>query len=475
MFQREKHFKVKEKVLGQFFTPQQVADFIVSLASLHMSRRVAGCDPACGDGVFLASMIKHGFKEIVGVDIDKSVIDIIPSYVKRRAKILIGDALVRIPKLDIEPILNENHFDLVVGNPPFSAKYGRIRDRSILDAYELGKNSKSQAIEVLFLERFIRLAKDGGIIGIILPDGILLNIGYRRVREFILNNCKILAVVSLPRAIFNGSRSTTSKTSILFAVKGQRHKGKVFMANARNIGELHQILRLYRDRKETDNAIWAEINADSLHPKTYLGEKLPKFRYPTFKLAQLIEDMFCGGTEYGKKRRFVDKGLRFISAKVVTPLGIDFSRDHRKYIEPNSPMDKKWAHVRVGDVLFVRVGVGCIGRASVVVDENDLGVADDWIYIIRVKKNSISPYYLAVFLQTKYGKIQIDKAKRGVGTVTIPQKLLKQMIVPLPPLYYQCKIEAKYKEMVSRRRRGDYIGARRIFEELINYVESLLA
>jgi len=32
--QREKHFSVKEKVLGQFFTPQVVADFTSIQASL---------------------------------------------------------------------------------------------------------------------------------------------------------------------------------------------------------------------------------------------------------------------------------------------------------------------------------------------------------------------------------------------------------------------------------------------------------
>ena len=137
--------------------------------------------------------------------------------------------------------------------------------------------------------------------------------------------------------------------------------------------------------------------------------------------------------------------IRFISAKVVTPLGIDFTREQRKYVEPGSPMDKKKAHVEIGDVLFVRVGVGCIGRAAVVIDENDLGVADDWIYVIRVKKG-YSPYYLAVFLQSKYGRMQIENAKRGVGTVTIPQRLLKEIEIPIPEAKFQDMLERKYKK-----------------------------
>jgi type I restriction enzyme M protein len=472
--QRDKHFKFKEKILGQFFTPPEVSDFIVSFAVLHLTERKSACDPACGDGVFLAPMIKYGFEEIVGVDIDKNVIDAIPTHVKDKVKIALMDALAKDARLEREPILKENHFNLVAGNPPFSSKYGRIRRKTILRKYKLGQGYKSQAIEVLFLERFINLAKEGGLIGIILPDGIFLNVGYKKVREYILNNCKVLAVVSLPRAVFNSSKSTTSKTSILFAIKGRRHEGKVFMVDLGSITELNEILNIYKSHNKSYNAVWADVTPESLHPKTYISEWLPAFRFQTFKIGELIEDMFCGGTEYGEKRKFANEGLRFISAKVVTPLGIDFTRDAREFIEPESSMDKKWAHVKVGDVLFVRVGVGCIGRASVVVDDQDLGVADDWTYIIRVKNDKVSPYYLAVFLQTKYGKAQIDKAKRGVGTVTIPQRLLKEMIVPLPPMALQRETEEEYKEMVRLRRDGKYERAKEIFNEMIVKLEKTL-
>jgi len=185
--QRVKHFKKKEKVFGQFFTPQEVADFIVSFACLHIDERKRACDPACGDGVFLRSMLKSGFEEVIGVDLDKAVLEKMPRDIKEdsRVKIFVGNGLIRQPTLFEQPVLKENYFDLVAGNPPFSAKYGRVTDKNILNSYELGKNVKSQAIEVLFLERFVNLARKGGVIAIILPDGIFLNLTYRKVREFI--------------------------------------------------------------------------------------------------------------------------------------------------------------------------------------------------------------------------------------------------------------------------------------------------
>jgi type I restriction enzyme M protein len=470
--QRSKHFKFREKVLGQFFTPQTVSDFIVYFASIHLEHKSSACDPACGDGVFLESMLKYGFNEIVGMDVDEKCIENIPNFIKKKAKLFVGDALHRIITLDGKPSpLKEEHFDLVAGNPPFSAKYGRVRTKGILSAYKLAFGMKSQAIEVLFLERFIQLAKNGGIIAIILPDGIFLNLNYRKVREFILNNCKVLAVVSLPRAIFNSSKFTTSKTSILFAKKGERHEGKVFMVKVKKLSDLDQILNVYKSNASNKNALLFDVTSESLHPKTYISQEAPKFKLPTFRLKELINDMFCGGTEYGEKRKFVNKGIRFISAKVVTPLGIDFTKDHRKFVEPNSPMDKKRAHVKIGDVLFVRVGVGCIGRAAVITDEMDLGVADDWIYIIRVKKESVSPYYLTIFLQSACGKAQIERAKRGVGTVTIPQRLLKETLVPIPEAEFQKTLEREYKEMVKLQRKGHYSKAKKVFENMKIKVE----
>lgn len=39
--------------------------------------------------------------------------------------------------------------------------------------------------------------------------------------------------------------------------------------------------------------------------------------------------------------------------------------------------DKKKAYTKIGDVLSVQVGVGCVGKAAVVLMEDEVGVADD--------------------------------------------------------------------------------------------------
>lgn len=466
--QADNHFSRKEKVYGQFFTPPEVANFIVDFASTFVQEKNRAVDPACGDGVFLSALLRSGFREVWGMDIDGSVLNRMPEHVRKSAKVLIGDALVMNPLFPQDDALPANSFDLVVGNPPFSAKFGRVRD-SRLELYELGRGRRSQAIEVLFLERFITLARPGGVIGIILPDGIFINKNYEYVRRFILKY-KVLGVVSLPRGIFRSSLSTTSKTSVLFLRKARGDNDEVFMYEARDLDELQEVIRVYRERK----GLWARVRPDSLHPKSYSAAEV-KFSgsLPVKELGELVLDIHAGATEYGPRRRFADRGLRFISAKVVTPFGIDFRRDE-KFIEPGSDMDKRRGHVEVDDIVFVRVGVGSAGRCAVIVDESDLGVADDWIYIIKVDKRRILPHYLAMFLQTELGQRQLESLKRGVGTVTIPISELRKVKVPVPSMDFQEWVRSEYLRMVKFLREGNKREAEKVFNVIKGKIEELV-
>lgn len=121
---------------------------------------------------------------------------------------------------EIRKVLSEGGFDLVIGNPPFNSCFRRVESKDVLSHYELGRNrrhlKKSQAIEVLFLEIFVRIVRDKGFVVIVLPDGILSDPQYQYVREFILKNARVLHIISLQRNVF---AQTSAKTSILILEK----------------------------------------------------------------------------------------------------------------------------------------------------------------------------------------------------------------------------------------------------------------
>ncbi|MGC9200962.1 MAG: N-6 DNA methylase [Candidatus Aenigmatarchaeota archaeon] len=449
--QAKRHFNIKEKILGQFFTPSEVSEFIVSFASNYITEKKFACDPACGDGVFLSSLINYGF-EPLGIDIDKDIVRFLPEDIKKYVRI--EDGLT---------IKEDKKFDLVVGNPPFSSKYGRVVQTDILKNFELGKNVSSQAIEILFLEKFIKLCKDGGVIGIILPHGIFSDLRLSYVREYIKRNLSIIAIISLPRNIFRSSRSkTSSKTCILIGKKEGETKQKILFASVNSINELIS--------GEIKRQTFAEPD-EFLYPEFYLERNPLLDQLP--KLKEFDVEIIQGSTKYGSKRQFSSTGIRFISAKNVTLLGIDFSKEE-KFIEPGGIMDNRKAHVKTGDVVFVRVGVGCIGRCAVVTKEFEEGIADDWIYIIRIRDKRLSPFYLAFWLQTATMQREIRRLARGVGTITIPIALFKEIPVPIPDSAILERCEKNYKEMIYERENNNYKKAQRIVEETCSNLEFLL-
>ena len=451
--QANKHFSRKEKILGQFFTPPEVAEFIISFATQYISKnkKRSACDPACGDGVFLLSLIKYGF-EPLGVDIDKDTIDLLPQDIKKYVRIENGLTLNE-----------EKKFDLAVGNPPFSSKYGRIKG-DILKNFELGKRTFSQAIEILFLEKFVRLCSENGVIGIILPYGIFSDLRLSYVRKYIRDHLSIIAIISLPRNIFRSKgNKTSSKTCILIGKKSAKPSNKkILFAAVSSIDELI--------KKDIKRKILSKPD-EFLYPEFYL-ERNPILN-KLLKLKEFRVKIIQGSTKYGDERKFSKQGIPFISAKTVTPLGIDFSKDE-KFIQPGSSMDIKNAYVEIGDVVFVRVGVGCIGRAAVITKESEKGIADDWIYIIRNEDNRLSPFYLALWFQTSIIQKEIRRLARGVGTVTIPIALVKELPIVIPTVDMLKKCEIKYHEIVSKRENGLYEKAQEIRDDILRELENLV-
>lgn len=117
---------------------------------------------------------------------------------------------------------NSNHdfeFDILMANPPFA---GDIKESRILAKYDLGKkpNGKYQSKvgrDILFIERNLDFLKPGGRMAIVLPQGRFNNSSDKNIREFIVERCRILAVVGLHGNVFKPHTGT--KTSVLFVQK----------------------------------------------------------------------------------------------------------------------------------------------------------------------------------------------------------------------------------------------------------------
>jgi len=113
----------------------------------------------------------------------------------------------------------EFNFDIVLTNPPFA---GDIKDNRLLAQYEVaykenGKRVSKLSRDILFIERNLNMLKPGGRMAIILPQGRFNNTSDQRVREYIMQKARLIAVVGLHVNTFKPHTGT--KTSVLFVQK----------------------------------------------------------------------------------------------------------------------------------------------------------------------------------------------------------------------------------------------------------------
>lgn len=105
-------------------------------------------------------------------------------------------------------------FDVVVSNPPFSVDLDTQTQREIKNVFMFGDKKNS---ENLFIERYYQLLKEGGRLGVVLPESVFDTTENKYIRLFLFKYFNIKAVVSLPQLAFEPYTST--KTSLLFAQK----------------------------------------------------------------------------------------------------------------------------------------------------------------------------------------------------------------------------------------------------------------
>ena len=442
----QKHHNRKSN--NQYFTPEFAVEKALSFIPNSKIENII--DPGVGNGVFLKiAQKKYEKVKLFGVDIDEKVIEEIEKLNFQNANFFCGDAL--LPETwqnrNVQNIISNGGFDLVVGNPPFSSWFQRIATPQILSNYKLahnnGKIMRSQAIEILFLEIFIRLCKYNGFVIIVLPDGILSNPQYKYIRGFILEETEVKYIISLPRNVFE---DTSAKTSILILQKKRKYtlNYETNISHLEKSGNINNTIKIRAtdliDRM--DHSYYHNLKKNSIKE---LMEKGIKFK----PLKDLVIYCKTGKTLYGEGRKFSDKGLRFLHATNITEIGINYKRDE-KFIAPSSEMDFPNAYAKIEDILFVRVGVGCAGRVAIVDVKEDEGVATDYLHIFRVK--DVNPYFLVVYLKTKFGKYSINLLKHGVGTVSINKTDLLSLPIPIVSREIQKEIGDKYEEILREYR-----------------------
>lgn len=275
------------KALGQFFTPRKVVRSVVEMSGIaDFTGGERFCDPFCGVGGFVLEPLnlesrKQDFKPknkiinppIVYKGYDKGFEkDEERTIILAKANMLIYLAEMvaesKLTKEFAEEAFNktftlwrsnlgtlgeikdsfqeETKFNLILTNPPYVKRGIKTLKNEIEKNTELKNfySTNGGGLEGLALEWIIRHLKKGGKAFVVIPDGILNRLDDKKLRNFILQECFLDAIVSLPQKTFY---ATPKKTYILaITKKDDREKKQDFPVYTYLVSDVGETLDINR-------------------------------------------------------------------------------------------------------------------------------------------------------------------------------------------------------------------------------------
>jgi type I restriction enzyme M protein len=198
---------------GQFFTPRHVVELCVRLVDPRAGEVVL--DPACGSGAFLVHVLEHvrrrhtlsrtaleryAADSLHGVDLDARAL-----RVARALLVVAGAPTAELEHANsllaprVAGLATRESVDVILTNPPFA---GDVRERALLDAYDLGRGKPRAERDMLFVERCVELLRPGGRMAIVLPQNKLGSAAFAPLRAWLSARCRVRGVVGLGRTMF---------------------------------------------------------------------------------------------------------------------------------------------------------------------------------------------------------------------------------------------------------------------------------
>jgi len=199
-------------------------------------------DPACGSGSFLSYAFDilaefYAFHDshtevdrlsfilenhLYGIDMDSDAVDMTCAILKLKALERMGRAPTEPPNMNIRQgnflisdpsappnlkpfdweteapdVMADGGFSMILGNPPYGAKLTPTERELIKKSYETRRSSDSSS---LFVEKAVKMLGDDGILGFIVPKSLSYVVSWQPIREFLLNNCRIVEIADARKA-----------------------------------------------------------------------------------------------------------------------------------------------------------------------------------------------------------------------------------------------------------------------------------
>ncbi len=254
---------------GEFFTPQEVGELLARIVIMDKTSVNKVYDPACGSGGLLLKFAKILGKENVregffGQEINLTTYNLarinmfLHNINYNNFSIERGDTLIHPAHWNDEP------FDAIVSNPPYSIKWAGksnpilINDERFAPAGILAPESKA---DLAFTMHMLSWLSPKGTAAIVEFPGVLYRGGAeQKIRQYMIDNNFVDTVIQLPSDLFFG---TSIATCILVLKKNKTDNNILFVdatdecvrtTNKNKLSDenIENIVSLLKDRKSVE-------------------------------------------------------------------------------------------------------------------------------------------------------------------------------------------------------------------------------
>ncbi len=270
---------------GEFYTPQEVSELLARITVVGKTSVNKVYDPAAGSGSLLLKFAKVLGKDNVrqgffGQEINLTTYNLarinmfLHDINYEKFDIAHGDTLTDPAHWDDEP------FEAIVSNPPYSIKWDGdanpllINDPRYSPAGVLAPKSKADLAFTMHILHW--LAVDGTAAIVEFPGVLYRGGAERKIRQYLIDNNYIDAVIQLPPDLFFG---TTIATCVIVLKKSKTDNDVLFIdataeftrfGNKNRLTEVHQQRILEAFTARDDEAHYAQVvSADDIAANDY--------------------------------------------------------------------------------------------------------------------------------------------------------------------------------------------------------------
>ena len=462
----------------QFFTPREVAGFLVAM--LGDAIRGAVCDPASGTGGFLVEMLRQDSKaeSFTALEVDERLawvtgINLFLSGADEFQSIYLGNG----GSLGANAERFLGVFNLIITNPPFGSDYS---DTASLQKYELGRGLTSRRRGILFIERCLDMLKPGGVLGMVIDEGVLSLSSTQDVREFIQRRAELLAVVSLPETAFMPYASVN--TSIIILRKAKKPaRGLTFFAKSERVGrkpngepdttydengnavpnsDLDEILAAWREfqthgktASDPERVFLANPFADAKqnpelrldfryhHPARLMAASaIQQSKHPVISLGEICIER---SDTYVPSVDFPDQ---FIYYTGLAQMESRTGHATQVYV-PGQSLKSGVKKFERHDILFARMRPN-LRKCHFAEFAHD-GYTSSECIVLTVRRGAdgapmFDPFLLSVLLRSDFVYGQIMHQVAGIGRPRLASKDFKHILVPVPPPQIQAMMKDSF-------------------------------